>query len=68
MSTNGHLNLDLGGTLVDQKVYRFMIGSLLYLCASRSDIMLSVCKVSRHTQRLSFKGGHENHEVYSSHI
>src|SRR4051812_26987749 len=27
---------------VDQKVYRSMIGSLLYLCASRPDIMLSV--------------------------
>jgi hypothetical protein len=47
MSTNGHLNLDLGGTSVDQKVYRFMIGSLFYLCASRSDIMLSVCMCVR---------------------
>jgi hypothetical protein len=28
---------------VDQKAYRSMIGSLLYLCASRLDIMLSVC-------------------------
>ena len=27
----------------DHKVYRSMIGSLLYLCASRPDIMLSVC-------------------------
>ena len=27
---------------VDQKVYRSMIGSLFYLCASRPDIMLSV--------------------------
>jgi hypothetical protein len=47
MGTNGHLDLDLGGTSVDQKVYRFMIGSLLYLCASRSDIMLSVCMCAR---------------------
>jgi hypothetical protein len=30
MGTNGHLNLDMGGTTVDQKVYRSMIGSLLY--------------------------------------
>jgi hypothetical protein len=30
MGTNGHLNLDLGGTSVDQKVYHFMIGSLIY--------------------------------------
>jgi hypothetical protein len=42
MGTNDHLDLDLGGTTVDQKVYRFMIGSLLYICASRHDIMLSV--------------------------
>jgi hypothetical protein len=47
MGTNGHLNLNLGGTSVDQKVYRFMIGSLLYLCASRPDIMLSVCMCVR---------------------
>jgi hypothetical protein len=43
MGTNGHLNLNMGGTLVDQKVYHSMIGSLLYICASRADIMLSVC-------------------------
>jgi hypothetical protein len=43
MDTNGHLDLNLGDTSVDQKIYHFMIGSLLYLCASRPDIMLSVC-------------------------
>jgi hypothetical protein len=43
MYTNGHLGLDLGGTSVDQKVYRFIIGFLYYLCASRLDIMLSAC-------------------------
>jgi hypothetical protein len=43
MGTNGHLDLDMGGTLVDQKIYCSMIESLLYLYASRSDIMLSVC-------------------------
>jgi hypothetical protein len=47
MGTNGHLDLDLGGTSVDQKVYRSMIGSLIYLCASRPDIMLSVCMCAR---------------------
>jgi hypothetical protein len=47
MDTNGHLNLDMGDKSVDQKVYRFMIGSLLYLCVSRSDIMLSVCICAR---------------------
>jgi hypothetical protein len=34
MGTNGHLDLDMGGKFVDQKLYRLMIGSLLYLCAS----------------------------------
>jgi hypothetical protein len=47
MGTNGHLNLDTGGKSVDQKVYRSMIGSLLYLCASRPDIMLFVCMCAR---------------------
>jgi hypothetical protein len=42
MGTNGHHDLDIGGKLVDQKVYHFIIGSLLYLCASRPDIMLSI--------------------------
>jgi hypothetical protein len=47
MGTNGHLDLDTGGKSVDQKVYRTMIGSLLYLCASRPNIMLSVCMCAR---------------------
>jgi hypothetical protein len=47
MGTNWHLDLDTGGKSVDQKVYRSMIGSLLYLCASRPDIMLSVCMCAR---------------------
>jgi hypothetical protein len=47
MGTNGHLDLDTEGKSIDQKVYRSMIGSLLYLCASRPDIMLSVCMCAR---------------------
>jgi hypothetical protein len=47
MGTNGHLDLGTGGKSVDQKVYRSMIGSLFYLCASRLDIMLSVCMCAR---------------------
>jgi hypothetical protein len=47
MGTNGHLDLDLGGTSVDQKVYRSMIGSLLYLYVSKLDIMLSVYMCAR---------------------
>jgi hypothetical protein len=47
MGTNDHLDLDMEGKPVDQKLYRYMIDSLLYLCASRSDIMLSVCMCAR---------------------
>ena len=47
MPTNGHLDLDQGGKNVNQKVYHSMIKSLLYLCASRPDIMLSVCMCAR---------------------
>jgi hypothetical protein len=32
---------------VDQKAYRSMISSLLYLCSSRPDIMLSICMCAR---------------------
>ena len=47
MAINGHLDLNEEGKSVDQKVYRSMIGSLLYLCASRPDIMLSVCMCAK---------------------
>jgi hypothetical protein len=47
MGTNRHLDLDLGGTSVDQKVYHSMIIYLLYLCASRPDIMLNMCMCAR---------------------
>jgi hypothetical protein len=43
MGTNEHLDLDMGGKSVNQRAYRSIIGSLLYLCASSPDIMLSVC-------------------------
>ena len=47
MPTNGHLDLDEGGNTVDQTLYRSMIGSLLYLTASRPDIMFSVCMCAK---------------------
>jgi hypothetical protein len=47
MGTDGHLDLNKGGKSVDQKAYQSMIGSLLYLSASRPDIMLSVCMCAR---------------------
>ena len=47
MPAKHHLGPDDNGKEFDQKVYRSMIGSLLYLCASRPDIMLSVCMCAR---------------------
>jgi hypothetical protein len=47
MPTNGHLDLNDGGKAMDTKVYRAIIGSLLYLSASRPNIMLSVCMCAR---------------------
>jgi hypothetical protein len=48
MGIDGHVDLNKGGKSVDQKAYRSMIGSLLYLCASRPNIMLSVCRCARY--------------------
>ena len=42
MPTKCQLDIDPNGKAMDQKVYLSIIGSLLYLCASRPDIMLSV--------------------------
>ena len=47
MGTNAHLDSDASGNMVDQKLYRSMIGSLLYVTASRLDVMFSVCMCAR---------------------
>jgi len=47
MSTACYLDKDETGQSVDIKKYRGMIGSLLYLSASRPDIMFSVCMCVR---------------------
>ena len=48
MASNGQIEPDLQGKPIDQKFYRSMIGSLLYLIASRPDIMFSVCMCARY--------------------
>ena len=48
MSPATKLDKDESGKSVDQKLYRGMIGSLLYLTASRPDIMFSVCLCARY--------------------
>ena len=47
MGTNENLDSDASGNMVDQKLYRSMIGSLLHLTASRPDVMFSVCMCAR---------------------
>src|SRR4051812_29843797 len=47
MPTSGFLDADEKGKPFDQNKYRSMIGSILYLCASRPDIMLSLCIYAR---------------------
>ncbi|KAL4282161.1 hypothetical protein GQ457_03G014660 [Hibiscus cannabinus] len=47
MSSSIKLEKDEGGKCVDSKLYHSMIGSLLYLTASRPDIMFSVCLCAR---------------------
>jgi hypothetical protein len=47
MSTTTALDVDEEGEHMDQKEYRRMIGSLLYLTATRPDIQFSVCLCAR---------------------
>jgi hypothetical protein len=48
MSTGAKLSADPEGKYVECKFYRGMIGSLLYLTASRPDIMFSTCLCARY--------------------
>jgi hypothetical protein len=47
MGINGNLDSDASGNMMDQKMYRSMIGSLLYVTTSRLDVMFSVCMCAR---------------------
>ena len=47
MSKIYKLDNNEGGKSIDQKLYRVMIGSLLYLTTSRSDILFSICMYDR---------------------
>ena len=47
MGINGNLDSDASGNMVDQKLYRSIIGSLLYVTTSRLDVMFSVCMCAR---------------------
>jgi hypothetical protein len=47
MGTNGNLDSDASSNMVDQKLYWSMIRSLLYVTASRPDVIFSVCMCAR---------------------
>lgn len=47
MGTSQKLENDESGNSVDQKLYRGVIGSLLYLTASRLDIVFTICLCAR---------------------
>ncbi|XP_071711026.1 uncharacterized mitochondrial protein AtMg00810-like [Rutidosis leptorrhynchoides] len=47
MSINISLHADLDGQSFDQTLYRSLISSLMYLTASRPDIMFAVCMCAR---------------------
>ena len=47
ISPTCRLDKDEEGTNIDQKLYRGIIGSLLYLTTSRLDILFSICVCAR---------------------
>jgi hypothetical protein len=47
MGTNVNLDSDTSGNMMNKKLYWSMIGSLLYMTASRSDVIFSVCMCAR---------------------
>jgi hypothetical protein len=69
MSTTTALDVDEEGEHVDQKEYRSMIGSLLYLTAARPDIQFSVCLCARFQASEDFASasGEANFQVLASH-
>nr|GFB18961.1 retrovirus-related Pol polyprotein from transposon TNT 1-94 [Tanacetum cinerariifolium] len=48
MSKRPDLDEDIGGKMVDPTHYRGMVGYLMYLSASRPDIVFSVCRYARY--------------------
>ncbi|GJZ95937.1 hypothetical protein Tco_0668271 [Tanacetum coccineum] len=50
-----HLDADLSGTPVDQTKYHSMVGALMYLTASRPDIVHATCYCARYQAKLTEK-------------
>ena len=51
MISSSKLDEDKSGVMVDQTKYRSMIGSLMYLTASRPDLLFAVCMCARYQSR-----------------
>ncbi|GJR47831.1 putative ribonuclease H-like domain-containing protein [Tanacetum coccineum] len=62
IESNKPLVKDEDGVDVDVHVYRSMIGSLMYLTASRPDIMFAVCACARF--QVTPKASHLNGEIF----
>nr|GEY01794.1 retrovirus-related Pol polyprotein from transposon TNT 1-94 [Tanacetum cinerariifolium] len=50
-----HLDADLSGTPIDQTKYQSMVGALMYLTASRPDIVHATCYCARYQARATEK-------------
>nr|GEU80907.1 uncharacterized mitochondrial protein AtMg00810-like [Tanacetum cinerariifolium] len=50
-----HLDANLSGTLIDQMKYRSMVEALMYLTASRPDILHATCYCARYQAKLTEK-------------
>nr|GEX28754.1 retrovirus-related Pol polyprotein from transposon TNT 1-94 [Tanacetum cinerariifolium] len=50
-----HLDADLSGTPIDQTKYQSMVGALMYLTASRPDIVQATCYCARYQAKLTEK-------------
>ncbi|CAL8085161.1 unnamed protein product [Prunus armeniaca] len=65
MSTSTKLSKDSHGKSVDQKLYRSMIGSLLYLTATRHLFQCwTLCSLPIRSQRITSTGCEENSSLY----
>ena len=64
MGTNGNLDSDASGNMVDQKMYRSIIRSLLYMTALRPNVMFSIYL----SKRKPFEYNKENIKVLKAYI
>ncbi len=67
MSSAASLGPDEDGDVVDQREYRSMIGSLLYLTATRPDIQFAVCMLSGFPTLFTSDDSSVNFQVSQTH-